>query len=328
MSIVFIGTPAFALPTLGRLVADGHRISAVITQPDRPAGRGLQPRPSPVKRSAEELGIRVLQPATLREPEAIAAIQSLAPEVMVTVAYGQILRRELLDLAPGGVLNIHPSLLPKYRGPTPIPAALLAGDDGTGVTIILMDAGMDSGPILAQRGHPIEDCDTAASLSDKLSRLSADLLAETLPRWLAGEITPQAQDDRLATKTSLLRKEDGAIDWSRSAVELWGRVRAYNPWPGAFTEAGGKLLHIWRAWPLQGDAGNTPGRVVALDAGQRQRLPDPASATFAVQTGDGLLVPLEVQRAGRKLLSAAEFLRGAPGFIGTRLETTTRGVSS
>jgi len=321
MSIVFIGTPAFAVPALRRLVADGHSISAVVTQPDRPAGRGRQPRSSPVKLTAAELSLPVLQPASLREPKAVEQIRSLAPGVMVTVAYGQILRPELLEIPLRGVLNLHPSLLPRHRGPTPIPAAILAGDKITGVSIILMDAGMDSGPILAQCEHPIEASDTAGSLNDKLSVLSADLLAETLPRWMAGRITPEPQDDHLATKTPLLRKKDGAIDWSRSAVEIWRQVRAYNPWPGAFTEAGGAMLHIWRAWPLPNANAEAPGLVVALDAEQRSGLPHPASAAFGVETGEGLLAPLEVQRAGRRTLSAAEFLRGAPGLIGTRLET-------
>ena len=316
MSIVFIGTPDFAVPSLRRLAADGHVITAVITQPDRPAGRGRRLAPPPVKTAAEALGLTVLQPPTLRDAEPLDAIRALQPEAIVAVAYGQILRQELLDIPPRGVLNVHPSLLPRHRGASPIAGAILAGDDETGVSIMQMDAGMDSGPVLAHRRVPIGPLDTTGTLTSSLAELGAGLLAETLPRWLAGEIDPQPQDDSRATVTHLIRKEDGEIDWTLSAVEIWRRVRAYTPWPGAATALAGEPLLIRQAWPLVGSSGEPPGTVVALDPNVP---PEARAAAFAVQTGDGLLAVLELQRAGRRALSSADFARGVPGIIGQRL---------
>ncbi len=325
MSIVFVGTPSFAVPSLRRLAGAGHAISAVITQPDQPAGRGQQLRPPPVKTAAEELGLPVWQPAGLRDPDTVARLRALAPEVIVGVAYGQILRQEVLDIAPRGVLNVHPSLLPRWRGASPVAAAILAGDETTGATIMLMDAGMDSGPILAQRELPIAPTDTTGLLADKLAELGADLLAQTLPLWLASEIEPRPQDETRATKCPLLRKEDGVIDWSLPAVEVWRRVRAYNPWPGASTTLDGELLHVWQAWPVDADRRDEPGVVVALGPGERVQLPpgsDPGA--FAVQTGRGLLAVLEAQRAGRRSLPAGDFLRGLPNLIDRRLGPVSR----
>jgi len=318
MSIVFIGTPAFAVPLLRALVRAGHRIATVITQPDRPAGRRRTLTAPPIKVAALELGVPVLQPA-LRNIDTLAELRALSAEVFVVAAYGQILRQAVLDIPPRGVLNVHPSLLPRWRGASPIPAAILAGDGATGVTIMLMDAGMDSGPILAQVNASIDDTDTAESLAALLSELGAELLVPTLDRWLAGEIEPQAQDASRATTCPLLRKDDGAIDWGLTAKDIWRRVRAYNPWPGAFTTLDGELVHIWRAWPLDTAANAVPGEVLGLDE-WKSDLPDEirGQAAFAVQTGDGVLVPLEVQRAGRRALSAAEFLRGLPGLVGRR----------
>ncbi|HET9475881.1 MAG TPA: methionyl-tRNA formyltransferase [Dehalococcoidia bacterium] len=318
MTILFIGTPAFAVPSLQRLVADGHAIAAVITQPDRPAGRGRRERPSPIKVAALEMGLPILQPESLRDAAALAEVRALNPECAVAVAYGQILRPDFLSIPPRGVVNVHPSLLPKYRGASPIPAAILAGDDITGVTIMLMDAGMDSGPILAQRIQPITPEDSAASLSDALAVSGAGLLAETLPAWLRGEIQPIPQDDSTATKTTLLRKEDGAINWHHPAGHIWRQVRACNPWPGAHTHFQGDTIHIWRAWPLDEPISAAPGTVVALTAEQRALAPE--GPPFAVVTGDGLLAVREAQRSGRRALPAAEFLRGMPALIGSRLD--------
>jgi methionyl-tRNA formyltransferase len=312
MSIVFIGTPDFAVPSLRRLAAAGHKISTVVTQPDRPAGRGRHLSPPPIKLAAEQLGLTVLQPPTLRDAAVLDQLRALNPEAMVAVAYGQILRQELLDIAPRGVLNVHPSLLPRHRGASPIAGAILAGDDETGVTIMLMDAGMDSGPILAQRRVPLSGDETTGTLTAALAELGADLLTETLPRWLAGEITPQPQDTAQATVTRLINKEDGAIDWTLPAIEISRRVRAYNPWPGAATALNDEPLHIWRASPDQGSSGDLPGTIVVPPP----ELIDPA---LIIQTGDGLLTIHELQRAGRKPLSAADFLRGMPRLIGQRL---------
>lgn len=316
MSIVFIGTPEFAVPSLRALAEAGFEIATVVTQPDRPAGRGKHLKPPPVKLAAEELGLPVLQPPTLRDADVIAQLRALGAEVFVAVAYGQILRPEVLDIPPRGVLNVHPSLLPRWRGASPIAGAILGGDEETGVTIMLMDAGMDSGPILSQQRVPISPDDTTGTLTESLAALGASLLAETLPRWVAGEIDPQPQDASRASVTRLTRKEDAAIDWSLPAIEVWRRVRAYNPWPGAHTALNGELLHIWRSWPVGAASRETPGTVVAPPA----NLPEPArDAAFGVQTGDGLLTVLEMQRAGRRALSSADFLRGFPGLIGRQL---------
>ena len=321
MSIIFIGTPAFAVPSLRALADAGHSIAAVITQPDRPAGRRRTPRPPPVKLAALDLGLPVLQPPALRDSDTLAGLRALSPEVFVVVAYGQILRRDVLNIPPRGVLNVHPSLLPRWRGASPIPAAILAGDERTGVTIMLMDAGMDSGPLLAQKEAPVQESETAGSLGERLAEVGAGLLAETLPRWLAGEIEPRPQDDSRATTCPLIRKEDGALDWSLPSTDTWRRVRAYNPWPGAYTMLDGELLHIWQARPLEANSSARPGTVLELGEPWMNDLPVEAinQAAFAVQTGRGVLVPLEVQRAGRRALSAAEFLRGVPGLIGQRL---------
>lgn len=319
MAIIFLGTPAFAVPSLRRLADEGHEIAAVYTQPDRPAGRGRRLTAPPVKTAALAMGLPVRQPQSLRDPSALAELASLQPDVGIGVAYGQILRQEVLAIPAKGMLNVHPSLLPRHRGASPIPAAILAGDRETGATIMLMDPGMDSGPILTQRSLPIEDRDTAGTLTEKLALLAADLLAETLPRWLRDEIDPQQQDHSLATKAPLLKKEHGAIDWSLPAVQTWRQVRAYNPWPGAYTTLDDQVLHIWEAWPLPGE-GAPPGTVVALREEQQVELPPEADReAFAVQTGNGLLTVLSVQRQGRRRLGAAEFLRGARGFIGRRL---------
>jgi len=321
MSIIFIGTPSFAVPSLLALARAGHSIAAVITQPDQPAGRGRTPRPPPVKLAALDRGLPVLQPPALRDSDTLARLRALSPEVMVVVAYGVILRRDVLDIPPRGVLNVHASLLPRWRGASPIPAAILAGDERTGVTIMLMDAGMDSGPLLAQNEAPVQESDTAGSLGERLAEVGAGLLAETLPRWLAGEIEPQPQDDSRATTSPLIRKEDGALDWSLPATDTWRRVRAYNPWPGAYTTLDGELLHIWQARPLDANSSARPGTLLELGEAWMNDLPVEAinQAAFAVQTGRGVLVPLEVQRAGRRVLSAVEFLRGMPGLIGQRL---------
>jgi methionyl-tRNA formyltransferase len=251
----------------------------------------------------------------------VAKLRALAPEVIVVVAYGQILRPDVLAIPPHGILNVHPSLLPRWRGASPIPAAILAGDEHTGVTIMLMDAGMDSGPVLSQRALAVDVNDTAASLSERLSATGAELLVDTLPRWLSGEIEPAPQDNSQATTCPVLRKDDGAIDWRISATEIWRRVRAYNPWPGAYTSLDGEPLRIWRAWPLGFDSSAEAGTVIEMDDASRERLPADVApaAAVAVQTGSGILVPLEMQRAGRRVLSADEFRRGIRGLIGRRL---------
>ena len=320
MRIVFMGTPEFALPSLHRLAQDGYDIVGVYTRADQPAGRGRTITPSPVKTAALELGLPVFQPSSLRQPGALEELASPRPDVIVVCAFGQILRQPVLDIPPKGVVNIHPSLLPRHRGATPIQAAILAGDEETGVSIMLMDPGMDTGPILRQRPLAVSPWDSAGSLSEKLARLAADLLGETLPLWLAGEIAPLPQDEAQATYAPLIQKEDAAIDWTRPAFDIWRQVRAMNPWPGAFTTLDGEMIHVWEAWPLPIAGGTSaPGTVLPLPPVQRQKLPPEAQQeALAVQTGEGLLVLLRLQRAGRRALPAAEFVRGLRNLFGRR----------
>jgi len=307
--IVFMGTPAFAVPTLERL-ADRAEVVAVVTQPDRPAGRKRRQAPPPVKEAALARGLPVWQPSTLRTPEAVERLRALAPDLIIVVAFGQILRAEVLAIPPHGCLNLHGSLLPKYRGAAPVPAAILAGETETGVTLMQMDAGMDTGPILAQTVCPITPDDTTATLRQKLCHLGADLLIETLPRWLAGEVIPRPQDSSQATYCHPIAKADGRLDWQLTADELARRVRAYIPWPTAFTAWQGKPLKVLRALPLPGWQGEgQPGQVVTLDDGA------------GVVTGEGALRLEEVQLAGKRAMTIEEFLRGQRGFIGSVLES-------
>ena len=264
MRIVFLGTSEFALPALRRLVESEYEIAGVYTQPDRPAGRGRHDRPSPVKEMALQYGLPVFQPPRISAPESLAELAALKPNVMVAAAYGQILRQPALDVAPLGVLNIHPSLLPRYRGASPVAAAILNGDSETGVSIMLMVLALDEGPVVSQRRVAIDPSDTTGTLTRRLAEEGADLLLETLPGYVDGALWPQQQDDSLASYVSMVQKEDGLIDWALPATQIWRRVRAYNPWPGAFTHLDGAVLHISEAWPLTGDGAAPPGTIVAL----------------------------------------------------------------
>src|SRR5688572_3802210 len=233
-TVIFMGTPQFAVPSLRALAQGPYRIT-VVTQPDRPAGRGGKLTPPPVKLAAEELGMTILQPPTLKDPELRAHLASLSPEVTVLVAYGEYIAPALLDLPRRSSINLHPSLLPRWRGSTPIQSAILAGDTETGVTIIRMDRGLDTGPILSQRRVPTHPNETTPELSGRLASIGADLLAETLPLWLRGEIEEQPQTEEGATLSHTLRKEDGAIDWHTPAEQIARQVRAMQPWPGTYT---------------------------------------------------------------------------------------------
>jgi methionyl-tRNA formyltransferase len=319
MRVVFMGTPEFALPTLRALVEGGYSIVGVYTRPDRLAGRALTP--PAVKTAALDCGLPVFQPPGLRRPEAVEELASLKPDVIVACAFGAILRQSVLDIPAKGALNIHPSLLPRHRGASPIAAAILAGDEQTGVTIMLIDPGMDTGPILSQRAIPISPWDTRGSLGERLAEVGAELLLEVLPRWLASESSCGWGCISLASQAPLLRKEDGVIDWNLPAVDIWRRVRAFNPWPGAFTTLAGQTLLIWEAWPLSAGGVGEPGTVLSLTAEQRQMLPPEVGEkeTLAVQTGEGLLAVLRLQRAGRRSLTAAEFMRGQRDLFGRRL---------
>jgi methionyl-tRNA formyltransferase len=306
--VVFMGTPAFSVPSLEAL-AEHYTVVGVVTQPDRPAKRGRKVTPSPVKKAALALGLPVLQPTSLRQAETVAQLRTLEPRVIVVAADGEILRPQVLTIPPAGVINVHPSLLPKYRGASPIIGALLAGEQRTGVTIMLMDEGMDTGPIVKQRAVDIADGDTAGSLGDSLAKLGADLLLEALPEWLEGRIEPKAQDEAKATYTKPVAKGDAILDWSLPAYELWNRVRAYNPRPGASTEWRGTQLKILRARPEPWREGKEePGLVIEL-----------APGVVAVVCGQGVLVLEEIQLAGKRAVSAGDFVRGQRQFVGSRL---------
>ncbi len=315
MAIVFIGTPAFAVPALQSVVAAGYEVSAVFTQPDRPAGRGRLSTAPAVRAAADELGLPVHQPAALKDSGVVEQLRALAPEVIVGVAYGQLIPPPVLAIPPRGVLNVHPSLLPRWRGASPVAAAIVAGDEETGVTIMLMDEGLDSGPVLSQALRPISPADTAGSLTGALAKEGAGLLVDVLPRWLAGELEPQPQDESRATVCRRLRKADGLIDWTQTATEVWRHVRAHNPWPGAHSSLAGEAMSFWRAWPLDAESGEPPGTVVAAPGG----LPAEAEgAAFAVQTGHGMVAMLEAQRPGKRSMGSADLLRGMPALIGQR----------
>ena len=307
--IVFMGTPHFAVPTLEALAAE-HDVVGVVTQPDRPAGRGKRIVGPPVKEAAQARGLPIFQPPTLRTPEAVAQLTSWRPDVIVVAAFGQLLDTPVLELPPFGCLNVHASLLPRYRGAAPVPAAILAGERLTGVTIMRLDEGLDTGPILAQAEMPIHPTDTTGSLTAKLADLGARLLLEALPGWLGGTIQPRPQDDEQATYCRPLTKQDGQLDWTRPAWYLDRQVRACDPWPGAYTTWQGRRLKALRArprpdWPAQAE----PGQVLALEEG------------LAVGTGEGVLELLTLQLAGKKPLSAETFARGQRSLIGSRLGT-------
>ncbi|MFH1141610.1 MAG: methionyl-tRNA formyltransferase [Chloroflexota bacterium] len=312
MRAVFMGTPDFALPVLESLLSGGCQVAGVYTRPDQPAGRGRRPAPPPVKTYALSRGLPVFQPRSLRREEAVQELASLQPEVIVVAAYGRILPSEALAVPPLGVLNIHPSLLPKYRGPSPVITALLEGESVTGVTVMLMDEGMDTGSILAQRQTAILPHETAGELTHRLFRLGAELLLEVLPEWTAGAMTPVPQDEAMATITRLYTKEDGDMDWSLPAVALERRLCAFQPWPGCYTRWEGKLLRI-----LEGAA--TDGEVPATPPGQVVALPMGSASPVAVATGKGILGLRQVQLEGRKAQAVEEFLRGYPRFVGAKL---------
>ena len=297
--ILFMGTPRFAVPFLSVLLKHQHHtVVAVVTQPDAPSGRGRSLTEPPVKALAVSAGVPVLQPETLKSPEVVAQLRAFEPQVIVVAAFGQILRRDVLELPPRGCLNVHASLLPRWRGASPVSAAIAAGDAETGVTLMLMDPGLDTGPILSQRPEPIRAGDTAGSLSERLAQLGADLLVEVLPGWLEGAIAPRPQDESRATQCGQLRKEDGRIGWSRSAAEIERHVRAMSPWPAAWTTWQGKLVRVLRSAVVAEHSVGSPG---AVSEDER---------TLRVHCGRGLLELVEVQPEGKRPMSGPDFARG------------------
>ena len=295
--IVFAGTPEFSVAALDALHAAGHRIVAVYTQPDRPAGRGRTLSASPVKRRALELGLHVEQPATLKSAESAAGLASHGPDLMVVVAYGLILPQAILDVPRRGCLNIHASLLPRWRGAAPIQRAILAGDTRTGVTIMKMDAGLDTGPMLLVRSLEIGATENAGSLHDRVAMLGADAISDAIGPWMAGGVEPVAQPPDGVTYAAKIRKEEAVIDWGRTAGEIARQVRAFNPWPVAETRWQGQQLRIWEAEPRDEGPGAVPGTVVEATGGR-----------LSVAAGSGSLEIRRLQLAGRNATSAAEFL--------------------
>lgn len=304
--IVFMGTPDFSVPILQALI-DHHDVVGVVTQPDRPAGRGGKVKQSPIKQLALQHHIPVYQPQRLRRKQAIAELQAWHPplDLYVVAAFGQILPQAVLDIPRHGCINVHASLLPRWRGAAPIHAAIRAGDPQTGVTIMLMDAGLDTGPMLSKRAIPIASDETGQSLHDQLARLGADLLIDTLPDYLAGAIQPQPQPETGVTYAPQIEKEEGDIDWSQDAASIERLVRAFTPWPGTYTQFRGKQLKIHTGAAAPGHA--AAGHVIAQGEG------------VAIGTGDGLFVPTEVQLAGKKRTDIASFINGYTDFVGTIL---------
>jgi methionyl-tRNA formyltransferase len=301
MRVLFYGTPAFALPTLHALLAR-HLVAAAVTQPDRPAGRGQRPQVSPVKAVAIEHGIPVMQPAHLRDPGWPERLAEHAADVAVVVAFGQILPRAVLDVPPRGSINVHASLLPRYRGAAPVAWAIIRGERESGITTFQMDEGMDTGPVLLQRASAIGPDETAGELAERLAVLGADVLLETLDRLET--LTARPQDSRAATPAPRLRKEDGLLHWTEPAAALVARVRGLNPWPGAVTSAPGGRLVIWRSEVSEGES--EPGLVTD------------AAGRLAIGTGEGLLLPVEVQPENRRTMAWDAYLRGSrlgPGAV-------------
>jgi methionyl-tRNA formyltransferase len=312
--IVFAGTPEFSVPALDALHGADLPVVAVYTQPDRPAGRGREIHASPVKQRALELGLRVEQPTNLKAPEFQRTLAAYAPDLVVVVAYGIILPQAVLDIPRHGCLNIHASLLPRWRGAAPIQRAVLAGDMRTGVTIMLMDAGLDTGPELRRVETDIGPRETAGELHDRLATLGAQAMVDTIEPWMQGGIVPRPQAAEGVTYAAKLRKDEARIDWSRSAVAIDAQVRAFNPWPVAETRIDDEQVRIWRTEPLDArvQPTETPGTVL-----------DAAPGRLLVSTGDGALEVLVLQFAGRKPLPAAEVLKSR-GLHGARFHVATR----
>ncbi|ACX64233.1 methionyl-tRNA formyltransferase [Paenibacillus sp. Y412MC10] len=312
MNIVFMGTPAFAVPSLEMLIAEGYTIAAVVTQPDRPQGRKKVLTPTPVKEAALRHGIPVLQPQRLRNPEAVAELAEYKPDLIVTAAYGQILPKSVLDMPALGCLNVHGSLLPAYRGGAPIQRSIINGEPVTGITLMYMAEGLDTGDMIARTEVPIEDDDTAGTMFEKLSQAGAELLRRELPRLVKGRVEAEPQDDSKATYAPNLTRDDEKIDWSRTSREIYDQIRGLVPYSGGFTLWNGEVFKVWAAakpdsaQKPSGDA--QPGTVLELH-----------ETGIVVKTGDGTLTLLTVQPSGKKAMDAAQFVRGTSLTAGTVL---------
>jgi methionyl-tRNA formyltransferase len=310
MKIVYMGTPAFAVTPLQALITAGHDVAGVVTRIDKPAGRGKVLTPPAVKIAAGQAGVTVLQPKRVRASESVAAVREMGPDVIVVAAYGQILPPEILALPKYGCVNIHASLLPAYRGAAPINWAIINGEARTGISIMQMDEGMDTGGILAQESIPIGPRDTAGDLTAKLSELGSWLVVDTLARMESGGLVAVPQDNSKATMAPLLKKEDGRIDWTMSAKKIHDRVRGLSPWPGAHGWLDGKLIKILGTEAVEG-------------AGEPGVLYENGKDGLTVGTGNGLLRIVSIQPEGKKPMTAAEFLRGHRGMVGKKFEKRT-----
>jgi len=309
---VFMGTPEFAVPTLKGLLAAGVNIVGVYTQPDRPKGRGKKMTASPVKHLALEEGLPVFQPQKMRDPDAVEELKALEPDLIVVVAYGQILPKAVLDIPTYHCINVHASLLPKYRGAAPINKCIVDGETETGVTTMLMDVGLDTGDMLVKMSLPIGPDETAGQLHDRLSLLGRKSMEETLSQLCAGTLTPEKQDDDLTCYASMMKKEDGQIDWHKSATEIHNQVRGLDPWPGAYTTLDGDILKIAMT-AVEDSADAAPGTIISAD-----------KTGVRIACGEGALVIGELQLPGKKRLSAMNFLSGKPLFSGTCLPSEGR----
>jgi len=308
MKVIFMGTPDFAVPTLRALYAAGHRIPLVATRPDKPAGRSRKPKAPPVKQAARDMGLEVVQPERISEPGIVERLRKLAPDAIVVVAFGEIIKKEVLDIPRLGCVNAHASLLPRYRGAAPIQWAIARGERETGVTAMMMDQGMDTGPILLQRKVEISPQDTGGSLHDRLAPMAAELVVETLHGLESGKVRPLPQDGSRATYAPQLKKEDGRIDWGMASGDIALRVRAFDPWPGTFTGIKGKQLRITKASSRACQENLPPGTVIKC-----------GKEGIEVSCGKGSLLVTEVQPAGKRRMHASEWLAGHCLQPGTRL---------
>ncbi|MCL2679600.1 MAG: methionyl-tRNA formyltransferase [Dehalococcoidia bacterium] len=307
MRVIFMGTPHFAVPAFEALAHNGCEMAAVYTRADKPVGRGREQIFSPIKQAALALGAHILQPVSLRKPDVQSELAALSPDVIVVAAYGLILPPEVLGIPRYGCINLHPSLLPRHRGASPVMSTILSGDAWAGTSLMQMDAGLDTGPVIAQSRILVRDEDTTKSLTEKLSLISAQLLTDVLPRWIKEGLPTFRQNDSLTTYFKTIDKTAGEIDWNKPAVDIWREVRAYQPWPGSFTRFDGRLLKILETRPAGSDIHAPAGTVLGLENG------------CGVAAGDGILEIVRLQLEGKQAVSAADFVRGQRGFIGATL---------
>ncbi len=299
MRVIFMGTPDFAVGTLGALIRDGHEVVLAVTQPDKPRGRGKEMQFSPVKKEAEKYGIPVFQPARIREAACIEYLKKYSADVIVVVAFGQIIPKEILEMPPYGCINVHASLLPKYRGAAPIQWAVIQGEKVSGVTTMRMDEGLDTGDMIGRTEIVLDEKETGGSLHDKLAEAGAQLCVRTLRELEAGTAVFEPQGDSPTAYAKMLNKKMGEIDWNRPAFEIERLVRGLNPWPSAYTDFGGKVMKIWAADVVSENSSKAPGTVAKVE-----------KELFCVQTGDGMLAVRELQMPGKKRMDTESFLRG------------------